>query len=243
MAYLSVPLTGSGRTNRPLSHYDLWTSLSHLIQTDRKASPTYMNQDTTQSQLAKLHLGCGWNELAGWLNTDHLPVRDSIIPLDVTQSFPFENESFCFIYTEHMIEHVTFAKCAFAISECFRILKKGGKIRISTPDLHFLFRLYSAPDEPLHRNYMNWSASQFIPSAISASPAHVINNFVRNWGHTFIYDYHSLSELLASCGFSMIRRYSLNESDVDEFRSLENEKRMPSGFLQLESLIVEAEKA
>jgi len=190
----------------------------------------------------RLHLGCGWNEIPGWLNTDHIPVRDSIFKVDATKRLPFQDDSFEFIYTEHMIEHLQFDQFLFLLKECFRVLKKDGFIRISTPDLNFLIKLFISPHDDLHVNYMNWSTSKFIPYALSATPAFVINNYVRDWGHRFIYDFQALTTALAFSGFTKVMKCEIGKSQIKDFENLENESRMPSGFLNLESLIVEAKK-
>lgn len=42
-----------------------------------------------------------------------------------------------------MIEHLAWHEGLFMLKECRRILKKGGILRISTPDLGVLINLYS----------------------------------------------------------------------------------------------------
>ena len=70
----------------------------------------------------------------------------------------------------------------------------------------------------------------------------VINNFMRDWGHLFIYDEKILRYSLEIAGFENITKCDLNNSEVDALRNLENEKRVPEGFLQLESLTLEGTK-
>lgn len=101
----------------------------------------------------KLHLGCGGNYLAGWLNTDYYR-DDKRSRLDVTKRFPFPDGSFDFAFSEHMIEHISYTDARTMISECFRVLKPGGVLRLSTPDFRFLIRLYTQPDTGVHRNYV-----------------------------------------------------------------------------------------
>ena len=62
--------------------------------------------------------------------------------LDATQTFPLPDCSFDYIFSEHMIEHVTYQNGKRMILECYRVLKPGGLLRISTPDLSFLVDLY-----------------------------------------------------------------------------------------------------
>jgi predicted SAM-dependent methyltransferase len=185
-----------------------------------------------------LHLGCGGNEIPGWLNTDLNPTSPSILSLDATKSFRFANNTFDHIFCEHMIEHIPYPAGCFMLRECFRVMKPRGTIRISTPDLRFLIDLYNDP----RNDYIRWATDKFIPWAPIADRAFVVNNFVRDWGHKFIYDEPTLSAALREAGFVNIVRQKLQESNVEALRGLENETRMPSGFLSLETMTFEANK-
>jgi predicted SAM-dependent methyltransferase len=116
------------------------------------------------------------------------------------------------------------------------------KIRISTPDLSFLVALYQDRKTELQKDYIEWSTNMFMPAAPSASDTFVINNFVRDWGHSFIYDEKTLRSALELAGFSDVRRCDLNRSSHEVFQNLENEDRIPKGFVDLESVTLEATK-
>jgi hypothetical protein len=104
--------------------------------------------------------------------------------------------------------------------------------------LRFLIDLYNQP----RSDYIRWATDQFIPWAPIADRAFVVNNFVRDWGHQFIYDDATLSVTLRGIGFVDVVRQKLLESNVEALRGLENETRMPRGFLSLETLTLEASK-
>jgi predicted SAM-dependent methyltransferase len=141
-----------------------------------------------------------------------------------------------------MIEHMPYAAGQAMLEECYRVLKPGGTIRVSTPDLHFLVELYQDEKSDLQRAYIKWSTDKFVKWAPDASGVYVVNNFVRDWGHQFIYDEKSLSLSLGSAGFSNIKRCSLTASDHGELSGLEHETRMPAGFLQLETITIDGTK-
>src|SRR5262249_38349849 len=114
--------------------------------------------------LPRLHIGCGDNVLPGWLNSD-FPARSPAVPeLDGTRAYPLRGGTFSYVYSEHMIEHVPYAGGASMLKECHRVLKPGGKIRISTPDLRFLIDLYLAGDRrtALQANYIKWATDTFL---------------------------------------------------------------------------------
>jgi predicted SAM-dependent methyltransferase len=194
-----------------------------------------------ENKVRKLHIGCGPNILIGWLNSDYYPRNKKVIHLDASRKFPIQDETFDFIFSEHMIEHIPLGSGVKMLNECYRILKPGGKIRISTPDMKFLIDLYSTNKNDLQEDYIKWSFNSFIKSTI-CNDTIIINNFVRDWGHKFIYDFKTLSLILANIGYKNITRYQINESKENAFIGIENISRMPEGFLQLESFVVEASK-
>jgi predicted SAM-dependent methyltransferase len=141
-----------------------------------------------------------------------------------------------------MIEHISYPQGLFMMSECYRILKAEGKIRISTPNLEFLIDLYKADKPDLQKDYIKWATDRFIHYAPSANDTFVINNFVRDWGHQFIYDEKTLHSAMETVGFTNIIRVELNKSEVETLRDLEHENRMPESFLRLETFTLEGTK-
>ena len=191
----------------------------------------------------KLHLGCGHNVIDGWLNTDVMSLRRDVPYLNAIKRFPFDDGEFDCVFSEHLIEHFPFAHGLAMLKECHRILKPGGRIRITTPDLTFLIQLCCAQKSDVVREYIEWVVAKFSPSPPpGAGEALVVNDFMRNWGHQFIYDEETMRLSLRNAGFSDVVRRELNASDDEALRDLENESRMPAGFLALESMTLEASK-
>ena len=98
----------------------------------------------------------------------------------------------------------------------------------------------SKPDEPLNRAYID--CIERAADAETATPAVVLNDFFRNWGHLLIYDSETLGSLLKIAGFEQIRSCPLQQSDDPRLANLENDKRMPDGLLALHTMIFEALK-
>lgn len=189
-----------------------------------------------------LHIGCGANILSGWLNTEfeERPPKGGIY-LDATKAFPLPDRSFDFVFSEHMIEHIPAAAAGAMLRECHRILKPGGRIRISTPRLEFLAELILQPSDNHHRyaefHYGVLAAPDSVPSA-----AGIVNDYHSLWGHRFVYDAPTCRQLIADAGFSSVEELPLNESKCSPLRDLENESRMPEGLLALTTMCFEAEK-
>ncbi len=193
-------------------------------------------------EIRALHIGCGNHIINGWLNADLFPWSASLLHLDATEPFPFGAGEFAYIYSEHMIEHISYSEGLHMLSECYRIMRDGGIIRISTPDLKFLIDLYKDQTSASRKDYVKWATNQFIHFAPYEDAIFVINNFMRDWGHQFIYDEKTLAASLERAGFKCIARCELNESRHEVLRLLENEGRMPAGFLKLETMCLEATK-
>jgi len=203
----------------------------------RKPISAYLANKKTK----KLHIGCGENVLPEWLNTDYYPKNRSIAHLDATKQYPFLDGTFDYVFSEHVIEHITFADGLSMLEQCNRVLKSGGKIRLSTPNLRFLVDLYSEKKSELQERYIQWASDQFIKNGIY-SDTMVINNFFRRWGHAFIYDEKTLRFALEASGFVDVHSCRINESVDIALRNLENKERLPAGFLQLETFTLEARK-
>jgi len=187
----------------------------------------------------KLQIGGGSRHLPGWLNSDLYPSR-GVLELDATRRLPFPDAAFDFVYSEHMIEHIRFEDGLRMLKEVHRVLRPGGAARVATPDLDFLAALCAPDLTPRQRDYVEWAAREFVPEAPEPRPAFVVNNFVRAWGHQFIYDAGSLELAMRSAGFASVGRRRIMESDFEELRNLENVGRLPPGYVELETLICEA---
>lgn len=198
------------------------------------------------TEAPKLHLGCGGHFLDGWLNTDLHPRSARVVRLDATRRFPFADGVFAFVYSEHLIEHVSVGEGAAMLRECFRVLAPGGRIRIATPDLAFLTALHQKSLSPLQQRYVARAVAEMpeIPEGVGmeASRGFVINRFLRAWGHRVIYDEPMLRAALESAGFVGVTECGLNESGEAALRGLAHEKRLPEGFLRLETLTLEGTK-
>jgi predicted SAM-dependent methyltransferase len=221
---------------RPLNVMAAW--LRPVLGLDRHMLEAHKREQP----VVRLHLGCGQNHLKGWLNSDMFALNRSILFLDVTKSFGLAGNSVDFAYCEHMIEHLHYDDARKMVAETYRVLKPGGVFRIVTPELRFLIDLYLRPSDSLHQKYIDYSSDQNCRYAPAKRAIFVVNNFVRDWGHRFIYDEETLIELLSNAGFGKPKRFSLNQSDYQDLCGLENEMRMPPGFLQLESMIIEFKK-
>ena len=209
-----------------------------ILGTDKKIIADYFASHDVRG----LHIGCGQHLIEVFINADLSSSSKDVLNFDATKLFPFGDESFDFIFSEHMIEHIPYADGLHMLRECCRVLKKGGKIRVSTPDLERVTALGRADRTELQNDYIAWSIGKFSSLSPDNDPAFVINNFFRDWGHQFIYAEQTLAASLERCGFAEVTKYPINHSGTPALRDLENQARMPEGFLALETLTLEATK-
>jgi predicted SAM-dependent methyltransferase len=189
----------------------------------------------------KLHIGAGSKLIEGWLNTD-VDFIPAIMRMDATQPFPFPDSTFEYVYTEHMIEHVPYPKAAAMLRECRRVMRRGGVIRVVTPNLAAVVGLYTNKLEPDQERYLSWLCKMFVPQDCPQNATSAINVMFRSWGHQFIYDEETLRTSMDAAGFRCIERNVLGESRYPDLRNIENQQRYPEGLLNFESIALEGIK-
>lgn len=105
-----------------------------------------MNEAYLRHIRADLHF-MGWNPEQRRLADGMLrgePVNFKVH--DLHQPFPHEDNSISAIYVGQACEHMNRRTQAPAFfRECYRMLEPGGKIRLTTPDLHKLVTMYFNP--------------------------------------------------------------------------------------------------
>jgi predicted SAM-dependent methyltransferase len=181
----------------------------------------------------KLQLGAGEHPHDGWLNTDlHGYGRDDLVFLDVRKRFPLPDASFDLVYSEHMLEHLTYAEGQGCLRECRRVLKPGGVIRVATPSLEQLARLYDGDE--LQERYVRWAVETLEPETDAPLAGVAINNFFRSWGHRFIYDPETLRHALTEAGFVDVEERPIGE--------LEQHLAEATEFNEYETFVLEARR-
>jgi predicted SAM-dependent methyltransferase len=209
----------------------------------RKRQAHLIEQYLQQHNVRKIQIGAQSNSIAGWLNLDLLPKSHEVVYMDATKTFPFPSGSIDYIYTEHMIEHISFSDAQFMIAECFRVLKPQGRIRVSTPNLAYIVSLYQSNKTDAQKRYIEFSVDRYLKNSVPTQDVYVVNNFFRDWGHQFIHDYKSLEYLLTSSGFLQVKSCSVMESTDTHLQNLEQHgKEITPEFNVMESVIVEAMK-
>jgi len=186
-----------------------------------RAIQTYL----ASHSIRKLHLGAGPRSAQGWLGTDIAPSSDGVVYLNATEPFPIEDDTFDYVFSEHMIEHMSWQAGLAMLEECHRILKPGGTIRVATPDLAVLLGLYGKERNAAAERYVRWIVDRAMPGISAYRASFVINNAFRSWGHQFLYDGELLLESMRKAGFTDCRRCAYGESGDHNLRGIESHGR------------------
>ena len=81
----------------------------------------------------RLNIGCGTDIKKGFLNVDkYSPKADAL--WDII-SIPLNNDSVAQIICYDVLEHLSMKDAINALEECFRVLKPGGTLVSTTPDI------------------------------------------------------------------------------------------------------------
>ena len=96
----------------------------------------------------RLNLGCEGDREKGeeWVNTDLYP-SEGVKRVDACDLSEFCDESVDEIKAFEVIEHLTYDQCDRALHDWYRVLKKGGILRIECPNILTVMKNFIAASE------------------------------------------------------------------------------------------------
>ena len=149
------------------------------------------------SQPLRLNLGSYLDRKPGFVNLDlaGIPVD---VPWDLVRPLPFPSDSIDAICHDHTVEHLTLAQGLALNRECFRVLRPGGRMRVSVPDAGLAIRDYDAA-----------------LTVEAPTPLLEMQRLFYDWGHQTMYDGETLSMLLAECGFAEVEVCAFRQSRIE----------------------------
>jgi predicted SAM-dependent methyltransferase len=191
----------------------------------------------------KVQIGAGASRLKGWLNTDIEP-GEGLAFLDATKRFPFEDASVHYLFSEHVIEHLSYDEGKSMMAESFRVLAPGGRMRISTPDLMQFIALFDKHPSEEARAFIDGKRQWHQWPKEGNGAAIVLNLQMSSWGHKFMYDFETLSAALVGAGFQNPQTFEEGDSDDPHLRDLEGRDSggVNDRWSRYETMSVEVEK-
>lgn len=199
----------------------------------------------------KLNLGSGPSGINGWLNYDsgvlpwlskwpqprHLICALGLLPknydvawpeiqlVDIRQAFPLPDSSVDYVYCSQVIEHFERYEALNVLKETMRVLKPGGIIRVSVPDISKMLINYEEervknPETAAREiNVLWWGFEKDIPP--SNIFARISRLFIRD--HQWHYDVASMKKLLSEAGFRNIKTLSFRKGETPDLNRVEIE--------------------
>lgn len=149
----------------------------------------------------RLNIGCGKYPLAGWVNADLFSPAD--LAFDIREPWPIPDDQVQLVRLEHVLEHVGYPdSAAHVLSECFRVLRPNGVVRVGVPDTASVLKAYC---EGSDSEYFRIARERWHPSHVRLPIEHVNFHFRDRYGeHLFAYDRTALTAALESAGFQDI---------------------------------------
>ena len=172
----------------------------------------------------KLHVGCGPQLLAGWINVDNQPYNGIDAVVDVRNGVPYEDLEF--IFAEHFIEHLSFDDAQKFLRDCRRALAPDGVLRLTTPNLDWVW-------------LTQYHLGQWQAPSEAVRDCFWMNKAFRGWGHQFLYNVQTLTECLREAGFAIVEETKYSESKHEVLRGIERHEQYPEGDIS-HIVIVEA---
>lgn len=220
------------------------------------ASPGHVRSGVGPDDLC-VQFGCGLSAPSDWINFDASPtLRMQRLPLigcfatrartkfpanvsygDVVRGLPIRSASCRAVFASHVLEHLSREDCLKALDESFRLLKRGGILRVVVPDLQRICSAYmdraSRCDAEASHQFMqdSYLGIEQRPRGMSG----IIQCAFGNSKHLWMWDRASLSFAIESAGFRQVRVADFGDSIELAFKSVEDRDRF-AGALALEAI-------
>ncbi|MGD8327785.1 MAG: methyltransferase domain-containing protein [Acidobacteriota bacterium] len=180
-----------------------------------------------QQQPLRLHIGCGDKHLEGWVNIDSKPLPGVDVVADVTDGLDFDAVQA--VFAEHFLEHLALPDALRFLQAVHRILAADGWLRLSTPNLDWVWETHYRLDPQLSEEDRRLMAVH-------------TNRAFRGWGHRFLWNRELIREALRACGFDDVRECRYGESELPVFCGVERHEIYPDLPELPHVVIVEARK-
>jgi predicted SAM-dependent methyltransferase len=167
-------------------------------------SPLFGSRPAARPAATRLHIGSGRERLEGWTNMDIQPLPGVDVVADVTKGLRFtEVEA---IFAEHFLEHLAIGDAVQFLLEAWRVLVPGGWLRLSTPNLDWVWSTHYRLD---------------LEDGAKREAALGLNRAFHGWRHRFLWNRELLGEALGACGFEA-RWCRYGESELPVFQHVEH---------------------
>lgn len=120
----------------------------------------------------RLHLGCGWNKLPGWINIDLVGGKTDLV-WDLRRPLPFDRSSVDAVFLEHVFEHMAYSETLTVLGHLKTTLKPGGVLRVGVPDAGMYAKWYASDPESLRAERWGRATAMLALREVFQEHAHV----------------------------------------------------------------------
>lgn len=160
----------------------------------------------------QLEVGSGGKRREGWITLDLVPGADLLWNLN--WRLPFDDASLDRVYCEHVLEHFTLRQAERVLADIRRVLRPGGSLLVSVPDLDVFLEASARGDASL---------ATFKPAFASSRPADILNYiFYMGGEHRFMYNLDNLRHHLERLGYTNVALRAFDPSLDDPARQRES---------------------
>ena len=161
----------------------------------------------------KLLVGPGETMVEGWTNVD---IDQGDVLADLRRPLPFPDGCASHIYCSHVLEHLRNPDETYRfLSECRRVLRRGGKIRVVVPNIAEYLRACLDGDASFwetHQQTWPWSRTEANRLDQTLRYAGAGTYSADFFGHQHGYDASSLVDVLATAGFAPVKLSAFQSS-------------------------------
>ena len=182
-----------------------------------KFNRVYKAKKYSSLNTINLNLGCATLIKMGFINIDFMKFGE--LRLDLRKPLPFKDNSVDYIYSSHFFQYIEFidSTAIRCLSDYYRILKKGGKMRMIIPDHEKLLKAYANNDIKYYINFIR--IDNKLPHHLNYSSIIDYVNYAFQYGKVrYAYDFEKMEILLKSIGFKNIIKDKINPKVEREAR-------------------------
>ena len=130
---------------------------------------------------------------------------------DLRLGIPSPDNSYQVVYSSHFLEHVPTTQGFEILLESYRVLRDGGIIRLSLPNVYPIIKAYIEKDDKFFMQFED-EFPDGLPLKEIRSPIDHIVRACTFWEHVTMYDVGKTIRLLKAAGFEHIK-----EVDFDSY--------------------------
>ena len=204
-----------------------------------------MNIDNKSTNFGKyLYLGCGNHRLQKFTHVEISLAKNKSGPpdiiADISQHIDLPKEHVDLIFSRGTMEHLKYAELINCFIENFRLLKKGGVVRMVVPSFDLMIKRYlnkQTPHETAYREMATFD-NEYERMPIENYSDYFVAQVLYH-DHYYLHNFETLRGALSKCGFINIRKADPGDTIVKDVSDVLYEAEIGRDEFEF---IVEAQK-